>query len=52
MAKSADKISIVTVREIIEEQKRLDIRLSLEVLKSAEKYTEIDSSQIAINFDK
>jgi site-specific DNA-methyltransferase (adenine-specific) len=51
MAKSADKISIVTVREIIEEQKRLDIRLNLEVLKSAEKYTEINSSQLQLKYD-
>jgi DNA methylase/Restriction endonuclease len=46
-----DKINIVTVKEIIEEQKGLDIRLVLEVLKSAEKQQEIKSSQIDINFD-
>ncbi|BAQ60866.1 type III restriction-modification system methylation subunit [Geminocystis sp. NIES-3708] len=51
MNNPVDKISIITVREIIEEQKRLDIRLVLEVLKSAEKQTEIKSDQIAINFD-
>ena len=32
---SFDKIQIVTIREILEEQKRLDIRLGFEVLKSA-----------------
>lgn len=50
MSSPVDKISIVTVREIIEEQKRLDIRLVLEVLKSAEKQTEIKSDQFTINF--
>jgi len=52
MSNPVDKISIVTVREIIEEQKRLDIRLVLEVLKSAEKQTEIKSDQININFSE
>ena len=37
MGRSYDRISIVTVREIIEEQKRLEIPMSLEVLKSAER---------------
>ena len=37
MNKPTDKIRIVTIQEMIEEQKYLDIRLSLEVLKSAEK---------------
>ncbi len=41
MSAPSDKIRIVTVQEIIEEQKRLDIRLSLEVLKSAEKQMEV-----------
>ena len=36
-----DTIRIVTVQEIIEEQKRLDILLALEVLKSAEKQMEV-----------
>jgi DNA modification methylase len=34
MSKSYDKIQIVTVREIIEEDKRLDIPMSLEVYKA------------------
>ncbi|WP_017294409.1 DNA methyltransferase [Geminocystis herdmanii] len=50
MSNPVDKISIVTIREIIEEQKRLDIRLVLEVLKSAEKQRETKSDQIKINF--
>ncbi|MEI6430096.1 MAG: DNA methyltransferase [Pseudanabaena sp. ELA607] len=41
MSAPVDKIRIVTVQEIIEEQKRLDILLTLEVLKSAEKQMEV-----------
>jgi hypothetical protein len=41
MSQPTDKIRIVTIQEIIEDQKRLDIRLSLEVLKSAEKQMEV-----------
>jgi len=47
MSAPVDKIRIVTVQEIIEEQKRLDILLSLEVLKSAEKQMEV--KQIALD---
>ncbi|MBF2055998.1 MAG: restriction endonuclease [Cyanobacterium sp. T60_A2020_053] len=50
MSSSMDKINIVTVREIIEEQKRLDIRLVLEVLKGAEKQTETQGNQMKISF--
>jgi hypothetical protein len=35
MAKNYDRIEIVTVRDIIEKGKRLDIPMSLEVLKKA-----------------
>ena len=38
-----DRIRIITIQEIIQEQKRLDIILGLEVLKSAEKQTETRS---------
>ena len=41
MSAPVDKIRIVTVQEVIEEQKRLDILLALEVLKSAEKQMEV-----------
>jgi DNA modification methylase len=41
MSAPIDKIRIVTVQEIIEEQKHLDILLALEVLKSAEKQMEV-----------
>lgn len=40
MGRAYDKISIVTVREIVEERKRLEIPMSLEVLKAAQKATE------------
>ena len=46
MSQPVDKIIIVTVQEIIEEQKRLDILLSLEVLKSAEKKMEVKQTQL------
>jgi ClpP class serine protease len=46
MSQPTDKIRIVTVQEIIEDQKRLDIRLSLEVLKSAEKQMEVRQGQL------
>ncbi len=52
MSNAVDKISIITVREIVEEQKRLDIRLVLEVLKSAEKQKEIKSNQTIIDFSE
>ena len=48
MSQPVDKIQIVTVQEIIEGQKRLDIRLSLEVLKSAEKQSEVKQTQLDI----
>jgi site-specific DNA-methyltransferase (adenine-specific) len=51
MNNPVDKITIVIVREIIEEQKRLDIKLVLEVLKSAEKQQEIKSNQMVIKFN-
>jgi hypothetical protein len=41
MSAPVDTIRIVTIQEIIEEQKRLDILLALEVLKSAEKQMEV-----------
>lgn len=36
MGRSYDRISIVTIREIVEEEKRLDIPMSLEVLRAAQ----------------
>ena len=46
MSAPVDKIRIVTVQEIIEEQKRLDILLTLEVLKSAEKQMEVKQGSL------
>jgi hypothetical protein len=45
MNQPVDKIQIVTVQEIIEEQKRFNITLMLEVLKSAEQITEIGTQK-------
>jgi len=45
---SFDKIQIVTIREILEEQKRLDVRLGFEVLKSAEKQKEVGGKQLSL----
>ncbi|MGB3206947.1 MAG: DNA methyltransferase [Crinalium sp.] len=49
MSQSCDRIQIVTIKEIIEENKRLDIRLSFEVLKSAEKQIEIKATQMKLD---
>jgi len=51
MSQPVDKIQIVTVQEIIERKKRLDTRLSLEVLKSAEKQREIKQTQLDLFAD-
>ncbi|MFN9176806.1 MAG: DNA methyltransferase [Synechocystis sp.] len=48
MSAPVDTIRIVTIQEIIEEQKRLDILLALEVLKSAEKQRDNKSIQIQL----
>jgi DNA modification methylase len=48
MSSHVDRIRIVTVQEIIEEQKRLDILLSLEVLKSAEKQMEVKQGTLEL----
>ena len=40
MGHNYDKISIVTVRDIVENEKRLQIPMSLEVLKAAQKAEE------------
>ncbi|MDB9457154.1 DNA methyltransferase [Dolichospermum circinale CS-545/17] len=50
MSHSCDKIQIVTIKEIIEDQQRLNIRLSYEVLKSAEKQKEARVNQIELDF--
>ncbi len=49
MSNPVDKIRIVTIQEIIEDQKRLDILLALEVLKSAEKQMEV--RQVTLDLD-
>ena len=52
MSQPVDKIQMITVQEIIEQQKRLDMRLSLEVLKSAEKQKEIKQTQLELFRDE
>jgi DNA modification methylase len=49
MSQSSDKIQIVTIREILEEKKRLEIRLSFEVLKSAEKQRSVKATQLELD---
>ena len=49
MSDSVDKIRIVTIQEIIEDQKRLDILLALEVLKSAEKQMEVKQGTLDLD---
>lgn len=51
MSQSSDIISIVTIQEIIEDQKRLSIPLGYEVLKSAEKQKEVKSTQLKLDID-
>ena len=48
MSQLVDKIQIVTIQEILEEKKRIDIRLMFEVLKSAEKQRETQGTQISL----
>ncbi len=51
MSQPVDKILIVTVKDIIENQKRLDLRLSFEVLKSAEKQQQIKANQMTLEIE-
>ena len=43
-----DKIQIITIQEILEDKKRIDIPLMSEVLKSAEKQRETQGTQISL----
>ncbi|MEI6442665.1 MAG: DNA methyltransferase [Nostocales cyanobacterium ELA583] len=49
MSHSCDKIQIVTVEDIIENKQKLNIRLSYEVVKSAEKQKEVRVNQIELD---
>lgn len=49
MSHSCDKIQIVTVADILEKKERLNIPLSYEVLRSAEKQKEIKVSQTELD---
>ncbi|MGI8653707.1 MAG: hypothetical protein ACR2LC_00655 [Pyrinomonadaceae bacterium] len=46
MGRSYDRIQIVTIEEILEQDKRLDVPMSLEVLKNAQR--EIESNQMSL----
>jgi len=46
MGRSYERITIVTAQEIVEDHKRLDIPMSLEVLKAAER--EIEDKQMKL----
>ncbi|MEA5470973.1 DNA methyltransferase [Spirulina sp. 06S082] len=48
MSQSIDKIQIISITEILEEKKRLDIRLAFDVLKSAEKQRETKNKQLEL----
>ena len=49
MSNPVDKIRLVTIQEIVEDQKRLDILLALEVLKSAEKQMEVKQGTLDLD---
>jgi DNA modification methylase len=49
MSQSVDKIEIVTVQEILEQKKRLDVILTFEVLKAAEKQRETPGQQMSLD---
>jgi hypothetical protein len=49
MNQSVDKIQSITIQEIIEERKRIDIGLMFEVLKSAEKQRETKGIQTSLD---
>ena len=46
MGRDYDQISIVTIREIMEDGKRLEIPMSVEVLKAAQKA--VDARQMSL----
>lgn len=46
MGRSYDRIQIVTIQEILERDKRLDVPMSLEVLKNAQR--EVESNQMSL----
>jgi DNA modification methylase len=47
MGRNYDRISIVTIKEIVEQSKRLEIPMSLDVLKAAQR--NIDEEQLPLN---
>lgn len=49
MNQSVDKIQIITIQEILEDRKRIDIGLMFEVLKSAEKQRDTKAIQTSLD---
>ncbi len=49
MNQPIDKIQIVTIQDIIENQARLNVKLTYEVLKSAEQHSNVQSSQMELD---
>ena len=49
MNQPIDKIQIVTIQDIIEKQARLNVKLTYEVLKSAEQQSNIQSTQMEMD---
>ncbi len=49
MNQPIDKIQIVTIQDIIENQARLNVKLTYEVLKLAEQQSHIQSSQMELD---
>ncbi len=48
MSQPVDKIQIITIEEMLEQQKRLDIRMTFEVLKSAPQQQQIKADQMRL----
>jgi DNA modification methylase len=48
MSQPLDKIQLITIEEMLEEQKRLNLKMTFEVLKSAEKQQQIKADQMKL----
>lgn len=52
MGKTYPTIQIITIEEIIENDKKLDMPLSLEVVRSAERISDINAKQLTIDLEE
>lgn len=50
MNRSYPRVQIVTIAELIEQHKRLDIPMGLEVLKQAQRFQQVEAEQAALGF--